>query len=67
MTTKGFIVYPEGDFDNCAVIIDAEDAETAAAIAFERVDFKNNRLLLVVPFEDIRTFERQVNIVEVFQ
>jgi len=62
MSKQGYIVFPEGDFDGKATIVDADSPEEAAQSCFDdggngpfALDLDMNSRVCVVPF-DVQVF-----------
>lgn len=58
--SKAFIVYPEGDFNNNAELVDAETPEEAALDWFERGEVNVGATLCVLPFDDVKEYSLKV-------
>lgn len=57
---KTFILFPEGDFDCNAILVDAETAEKAVYqwIADGDVDFSAS--VCALPFDDVKVYKMKV-------
>lgn len=62
--SKAFIVYPEGDFDNNAELVEADTPEEAATDWFERGEVGLNATLCVLPFDDVKEYRLVVEVAD---
>jgi hypothetical protein len=60
--SKGYIVYPEGDFDGNAFCVDAESEEEAAYLGWSEHDWNFTVTVCVVPFEDEKRFRLAIEV-----
>jgi hypothetical protein len=54
--SKGYIVYPQGDFDGNAFCVDADSAQEAAYVGWAEHNWSISCVICVLPFEQEKRF-----------
>jgi len=61
--SKAFIVYPQGDFDGAAFVVDAESPEEAAELGWSDRDWSMHCTICVLPFEPDKELQFRLTVV----